>query len=206
MDFKDKLREQLNREDLTDVESKVNAIAEAVGDFIPKGKYNEVSTRLHNLESEKNAIQSQLDNERKQKLSIEEQNSQKIQEILEKAEARERQAAIRENSAEATEILIGAGLSKEDIANNNLLAFVTDNKEDSIARANSLASIFKSQKVKVEEQVKKEYFNNNPTPPASNNQTGGDVMTKEKFDKLSYSEMIKFQQENPQLFAEFSKK
>ena len=206
MDFKDKLREQLNREDLTDVESKVNAIAEAVGDFIPKGKYNEVSTRLHNLESEKNAIQSQLDNERKQKLSIEEQNSQKIQEILEKAEARERQAAIRENSAEATEILIGAGLSKEDIANNNLLAFVTDNKEDSIARANSLASIFKSQKVKVEEQVQKEYFNNNPTPPASNNQTGGDVMTKEKFDKLSYSEMIKFQQENPQLFAEFSKK
>ena len=207
MDFKDKLLEQLNRDDLVDNEARVSAIIGAIGDFIPKGKYNEVSSRLHNVESEKNAIQSQLDNERKQKLTIEEQNSQKIQEILEKAEAREKQASIRENSAEATEILIGAGLSKEDIVTNNLLeAIVTENKEDSINKANNLAMMFKNQKDKIEEQVKKEYYNDNPTPPASNKQNGGDEMTKEKFNKLTYSEMLKFANENPQLYAEYAKK
>lgn len=206
MDFKDKLLEQLKREDLTDNEARVNAIVEAIGEFVPKGKFNEISNRLHSTESEKNAIQSQLDNERKQKLTIEEQNSQRIQEILEKAEAREKQAAIRENSAEATEILIGAGLSKEDITSNNLLAsLVNENREESIARANGFAALFKNQKAKVEEQVKKDYYNDNPMPPASNVPAGGDIMTREKFNKLTYSEELKFAQENPQLYAEFTK-
>ena len=56
MNFKDKLLEQLNREDLADNEAKVNAIIEAVGEFIPKGKYNALSQRLDSVEAEKQSI------------------------------------------------------------------------------------------------------------------------------------------------------
>ena len=97
-------------------------------------------------------------------------------------------------------------MSKEDITSNNLLtSLVNENREESIARANGFATLFKNQKAKVEEQVKKDYYNDNPVPPASNVPAGGDVMTREKFNKLTYSEELKFAKENPQLYAEFTK-
>lgn len=204
MEFKDKLLEQLNREDLADNEAKVNAIIEAVGDFIPKGTYNNLSQRLKNVESEKNAIQTQLQSQKQEQLTIEEQNAQRIQEIIQKAEARERQASIRENSAEAREILLNAGLSKEELESNEFLSnIVSEDRDTTITRANSLASIFKTQKAKVEQEIKDNYYNDNPVPPASDKQNN--VVTKEQLAKMTYSEEIAFANQNPTLYAELTK-
>lgn len=204
MNFKDKLLEQLNREDLADNEARVNAIIESVGEFIPKGTYNNLSQRLKNVENEKNVFQIQLDNLKKESMSLEEQNAQKIADILQKAEERERKASIRENSAEAREILINAGLSKEELDNSELFSnIVTENRENTISRANALANLFKSQKAKVEEQVKNTFYNSNPVPPASDKQDN--VVTKDQLAKMTYSEELEFANQNPTLYAELTK-
>lgn len=205
MEFKDKLLEQLNREDLADNEARVNAIIESVGEFIPKGTYNNLSQRLKNVESEKQAIQNQLDTQKQENMSIEERNAKMLEDIIKKAEERERQASIKENSAEAREILINAGLSKEELETNEFLQnIVSENKEATISRANSLASMLKSQKAKVEKQVRDDYYNDNPTPPASD-KPSSDIVTKEQLAKMTYSEELAFASQNPALYAELTK-
>lgn len=204
MEFKDKLLEQLNREDLADNEAKVNAIIEAVGEFIPKGTYNNLSQRLKNVESEKSAVENQLANIREQQMTTEEKNAQMLKDIIAKAEERERNASIRENSAEAKEILINAGLSKEELESGDFFAnIVSENREATISRANSFASLFKSQRAKVEEQVKNNYYNDNPVPPASGKQEN--VVTREQLAKMTYSEEMAFANSNPALYEELTK-
>lgn len=200
MNFKDKLLEQLNREDLSDNEAKVNAIIEAVGEFIPKGKYNALSQRLDSVEAEKQSI---IEKYKKDTMTQEELNAQRINEIIKKAEERERLASIKENSAEAKEILIEAGLSKEELKDGLLTAIVSENRDDTLSRANSLAEIFKSQKARVEKDVRDSYYNDNPQPPATDKKD--DAVTKEDLAKMTYSEEIAFANANPSLYQELTK-
>lgn len=205
MNFKDKLLEQLNREDLSDNESKVNAIIEAVGDFIPKGTYNDLSKVKRNIEIERDNALNELNQYKQSRQSIEEQNTERLKDIIKRAEERERNASIRENSADAKEILIGAGLSKEEIESNSFLAnIVNEDRDATISRANSLASLLKAQKTKVENEVRNSYYNDNPTPPASDKHND-DVVTKEQLAKMTYSEEIAFAEQNPALYAELTK-
>lgn len=207
MEFKDKLLEQLNREDLADNEAKVSAIIEAVGEFIPKGTYNNLSQRLKNVEVEKDRAISELDSFKKSQLTAEEAQTKKFEEIIKRAEERERNAAIRENGVEAKSILIEAGLSKEQIESDDsgiLNSIVTENREETLSKANSIALLFKNQKEKVEKEIKNKYYNDNPQPPAG--EPNKDVVTKEQLDKMTYSEEMEFAAKNPALYAELLNK
>ena len=201
MNFKDKLLEQLGREDLADNEAKVNAIIEAVGDFVPKGTYNNLSKVKQAVESERDEAIAKLKNA---ELTAEQKAAQEMQELMKKVEEREKRANLRENSAEAREILISAGLSKEDLEKGEFLtSIVTEDREATISRANSLASMFKAQESAIEKRVKETYYKTNPQPPAS--EGNPKTVTKEDLNKMTYSEEIKFSQENPSLYAELIK-
>lgn len=201
MNFKDKLLEQLSREDLADNEAKVNAIIEAVGDFVPKGTYNNLSKVKQAVESERDDAIAKL---KTAEMTAEEKAVQKMQDLIKSVEEREKRANIKENSAEAREILIGAGLSKEDLENGDFLtSIVSEDREVTISRANSLASMFKAQESAVEKRVKDTYYKTNPQPPASDSKDK--IVTKEDLNKMTYSEEIKFAQENPALYAELLK-
>lgn len=201
MNFKDKLLEQLSREDLADNEAKVNAIIEAVGDFVPKGTYNNLSKVKQAVESERDDAIAKL---KTAEMTAEEKAVQKMQDLIKSVEEREKRANIKENSAEAREILIGAGLSKEDLENGDFLtSIVSEDREVTISRANSLASMFKAQESAVEKRVKDTYYKTNPQPPASDSKDK--TVTKEELNKMTYSEEIKFAQENPALYAELLK-
>lgn len=201
MNFKDKLLEQLSREDLADNEAKVNAIIEAVGDFVPKGTYNNLSKVKQAVESERDDAIAKL---KTAEMTAEEKAVQKMQDLIKSVEEREKRANIKENSAEAREILIGAGLSKEDLESGDFLtSIVSEDREVTISRANSLASMFKAQESAVEKRVKDTYYKTNPQPPASDSKDK--TVTKEELNKMTYSEEIKFAQENPALYAELLK-
>ena len=60
--------------------------------------------------------------------------------------------------------------------------------------------MFRSTKESTEKAIREELLNNNHNPDPSNVQDDG-IMTKEKFDSLSYEEMAEYAAKDPEGFA-----
>ena len=82
---------------------------------------------------------------------------------------------------------------------NNLISDTTDN---SISKANNFVSILAKQKERVEKETTSNLLKNTPNPQVGD---GDKKVTKEEFDKMTYSEMMKFMEEEPELYKEYSK-
>ena len=69
-------------------------------------------------------------------------------------------------------------------------------------KANNFVKILNKQKDFVEKETTSKLLKNTPSP-----QTGADdkVVTKEDFDKMTYSEMMNFMKESPELYKEYMK-
>ena len=98
---------------------------------------------------------------------------------------------------------INERISEEEY-NDFLDDIVSTDLEKTKALANNIARTVSKQRKKAIEETKKEIQGNNPTPPASNNNDAG-VMTQEKFDKLTYSQELKFAAEHPEEYKNFIK-
>lgn len=69
---------------------------------------------------------------------------------------------------------------------------------------NDYQKVYDNQKVFIKaqnEKIKAEAMKKNPTPPAGDPKQ----VTKESFDKMTYSEMVELQKTNPALYAELTK-
>ena len=79
---------------------------------------------------------------------------------------------------------------------------ISDSVENSSNKANNFVKILNKQKDYVEKETTSKLLKNTPTP-----QTGVDdkVVTKDDFDKMTYSEMMNFMNESPELYKEYMK-
>lgn len=200
----------LNDETLETNESKADAIKKALATItIPKEKFNDLSQRLQNVEAEKNNLQSsntelqtKYDELRTKNMTADEKAKDELEQLK-----KDKELVARQLSEIAIEkILTKNGINvetygEEEYKNlvNDLIADTVDNSSN---KANNFVKILNKQKEFVEKETTSNLLKNTPTP-----QTGVDdkVVTKEDFDKMTYSQMMNFMKESPELYNEYIK-
>lgn len=148
------------------------------------------------------AVKKELADLKKANMTNEELLIAKQKELDEERQKTEKERinlAKERNSLEAKSILIGAGISDEEQLKNILNSISTDNKDLTLKNANSIAESIKAIKDSTEKSIKEQLMKQEPNPNAgSGDKSNGnnDTMTKDKFNKLSYSEQKKWKDEN----------
>lgn len=193
----------LNDETYGTNEERAEALKKSLATLIiPKDKFNEQSQRLQSIEAEKKSIQAQYEELRKQNMSVEERNKEELKQLQE-----DKKAVAKQLSELAIERILNKNnistdtYSQEEYTNlvNDLIA---ENVEKSTIKANNFVNILKKQKDYIVKETTSNLLKNTPTPQTSSEDKG---ITKEEFNKMSYTQMLKFQQEQPELFNEYMK-
>ena len=200
----------LSDETLETNESKADAIKKALATItIPKEKFNDLSQRLQNVEAEKNNLittNSELESKYNELRTKNMTEDEKAKEELEKLR-KDKELVARQLSEIAVEkILTKNGISSENYGEeeykNLINDLISDSVDNSSNKANNFVKILNKQKDFVEKETTSKLLKNTPSP-----QTGADdkVVTKEDFDKMTYSEMMNFMKESPELYKEYMK-
>ena len=147
---------------------------------------NQKVSGLTKVEEEYNAIkQSQLTDEEKRKLALEE------------AEKKQREANKIYNTAKAREIFSEIGGISDEV----LSSIITDDEKTTVANATNLLNLIKTRDEAIEKTTTEKLTSLDLKPNPSNTSTQDNVMTWEKFDSLSSDEQMKFAEEHPDDFA-----
>lgn len=205
------LLEVLNNETYATNEERAKAIQTALATLvIPKDKFNEQSKRLQNIEAEKTNLQTnftELENKfndlRKQNMSAEERNKEELEQLKKDKETVAKQLSEIAVEKVLTKHGVNSDTYGEDEYKNLVNDLIADNVENSTTKATNFINILKKQKEYVEKETTSNLLKKTPRP----NGGGEDdkPVTKEDFDKMTYSEMLNFSKTNPDLYAEFMK-
>lgn len=203
--------EVLNNESLVDNESRAEALRKALATLVmPKDKFNDLSKRLQNLEAEKNVLQatnsdlqSKYDDLRTKNMTADEKAKEELEQLK-----RDKETVARQLSEIAIEkVLTQSGINSETYGDEEYKSLVndlvSDTPDNSKVKADNFIKIFNKQKELVEKETTSNLLKNTPTPQTGAD--GGQGVTKEDFDKMTYSEMMNFMKESPELYAEYSK-
>lgn len=181
-----------------------NATEEQITNFLnnyhlnENAKIKEMQDQLNALKSE-NSKYSDYDAIKSKLNEIEQANmteQQKLEQMKKETENNLRESRIIVNTAKAKEILAGESIDEKLIA-----SLVDDNLENTIAKATMFKQTLTNLKDSVAKQTKESLVNADLKPTISNvNANQDDVMTLEKFGKLSAEEQNKFITEHPDEF------
>ena len=141
--------------------------------------------------SELSKVKKELNELKNNNLSDEE----KVNAAIAAANARENEFSMKMNRLDVEKLFIADGLAETDYAD-LLDTIVSEDKEATMKLATSLLSVVKSQKSAAEKALRAELLKKTPKPPAGD--PGGDVMTIEKFRKLSSQERYDFSVKHPE--------
>lgn len=171
-------------------------------DDLKKKVTSEVDRRVESgiqkgLETYKSKWQKEF--EEKANLTAEEIAQKEIATKMAEVQSREKEIQKRANQLEALSMFAEAGIQKKDYEK-LLGVLINEDAESTKANVSNFIELFNSTKKEVETKVKSEL--GNVTPPKSGTSTTG-VVTKEQFAKLSYGELVKFKEENPDLYKQF---
>lgn len=187
MKREDLLAKGYTEEQVTDIlntlhsvsKDKDKQIADLQSEVLTKGEY----------ETKYNAVQHQLDEMNKANMTEQE----KFEAMKKEAETNLRNSKIIVNKAKAKEILSGL-----DIDENLIDTLVSEDEQTTINNANLLKNRFTTFKDTVEKQTRESITNLNVKPDTTNvPQQDDNVMTLDKFYKMTNEEQIKFVNENP---------
>lgn len=154
-------------------------IADLQSEVLTKGEF----------ETKYNAAQHQLDELNKANMTEQE----KFEAMKKEAEQNLRNSKIIVNKAKAKEILSGL-----DIDENLIDTLVSEDEQATINNANLLKNRFTTFKDTVEKQTRESITNLNVKPETTNvPQQDDNVMTLDKFYKMTNDEQIKYVNENP---------
>jgi len=210
-DMNEAIMEVLNNETLETNESKAEALGKALAKFIvPKDTFNKLSERLHNVETEKSVLESNNSDLQKKYDELRTQNmtaDEKAKDELEQLKKDKEEVARQLSEIAVEKILTQSGINAENYGEEEYTELVSnliaDNVDNSKAKADNFVKILNKQKEFVEKSTTSNLLQNTPIP--NGGQSNDDVVTKEDFDKMTYSQMMNFMNENPELYAEYSK-
>ena len=126
---------------------------------------------------------------------------ERLQAAVEAANQEKAAFKLKSNTLDAKTVFVAAGLTEEEYTP-LLDQVVVDDGEKTKANAETIVALLAKQKEVVETATKDAVLKGNPSPGGS---AGESKVTKEAFDKMSPSEMIKLKAENPELVASFIK-
>ena len=184
-DIKNILGENATEEQITNL---LNAFHNSTKEA--KDKIEELNNKLSKV-SDYDTIKKQLDEINKANMTEQEKLEADKKLTAEKL----KNAQIIYNTAKVKEILSGENVDEKLISN-----LVSDNEEFSIANANALKQTLTNLKESVEKKTRESLTTADLKPSITNVVQGEDVMTFEKFSKLSASEQEKFIAEHPDEF------
>ena len=182
--MKEKIRGILAELEIENVDEIVDKVAKEVALYtVPKDKYNDLSNRLKNVQTEKENTESELE-DLKNKSLTDEQKLAKDQADLEK-KTKELNKEL--NKIKAREIFKNANINDEKIE--ELLGqVVSDDEKTTLAIANSFAEILKNSNADAQEKREIELLEKTPKPSVKTNSTENKKYTKEDFIKMTYTE------------------
>lgn len=180
------LGEEATEEQITNLLNGVHNLEKAKNDEIANLK------EQNNKYSDYDSIKKQLDDINRANMTEQE----KLEEQKREIEKNLRDSRVIVNTAKAKEILAGENIDEKLIA-----SLVSDNLDDTIAKATMFKQTLTTLKDSVAKQTKESLTNVDLKPSMSNvNQNEEDVMTMEKFSNLSATEQEKFIAEHPEEF------
>ena len=118
--MKEAIEQVLSNETYTTNEEKVNAITQELAKLvIPKDKYNDLSNRLRNTESEYSTLQTEYEDFKKSKMTDDEKRESELKQF----EEAKRQNAIERSNLGVQKLLLqnGIEIKEEDTELNNIL-------------------------------------------------------------------------------------
>lgn len=166
------------------------------GDYVSKGKYEDIVNKFNNLNGQKVSMQEELEKLKESKMTDEEKDKLQIEELKKTLQETNK----RYNRAEIEKIYVSAGM-KEDEYNALLENVSSDNLEQSRAIANSMVSIIANRTASATQKAKEELLKDTPDPQKGNSSNSG--VTLAQFKKMTANEMVKFKAEQPELFKEY---
>lgn len=184
---------------------------EILGEGASEEQITNFLNKVHQLEKTKNDEIARLQAENDKRKDYDELKT-KLSDIEKANLTREEQIALMEstakenlaksnkilNTTKAKEILAGLDLDDDTVA-----MLVTEDEATTIANANRLKAKFDLLKDNVEKQTKETLMNTNLKPSMSNVEQGEGIMTKDKFDKMTFAEQKAWKDNNLDKYHEF---
>lgn len=149
------------------------------------------NSKLHSTISKVNSENAEYKRKANEKLTAEEQQNARIKELEESNAKWEKQFA----KSNKVNDYLGIGYPKD----------LAEQIADAEIEGKPTAALHQKFVQAREEALKKELMVKNPAPKVNGDDDFSDL-TKEKFDKLPYSEKLKLQEKNPTLFEKYRSK
>lgn len=154
----DELDAQLDKA-LADKGEKVKLANLADGRYVDKEKADKAQRELTQLKKDKAAVDTELADLKGKNMTADE----KLQQALDAAAGSKKQYAVALNKLEAEKVFTKAGLAEDDYSA-LLDGLVSDDKDSTIAKVNSIVSLLAKQKEAAEKAVKAELLKDTGAP------------------------------------------
>lgn len=162
--MEDAIQQVLSNEAYTTDEEKVDAIKKELAKLvIPKDKYNDLSSRLKNTESELSALQTEYDDFKKSKMTDDEKRENERKEFEEQL----KQNAIAKSDLAVQKLLLQNGIEIKDEdteLKETLATIVSEDYEKSLKLANSFISLINKTKDQTAKETTTKLLNDTPKP------------------------------------------
>ena len=202
--MKDKIKEILEPLGIEDVDSVVDNIAKELALLtVPKNKYNDISERLKNVQSEKTEMELELENIKTQNMTDEEKRAKEQAEF----ERKTKELSVELNKVKAREVFKNANIDDDKIE--ELLGkVVSEDEETTLELANSFADILKTKVEDTKKTIESNLLSETPKPNVKSQPNEPEKVTKEDFLRMSYSDKKKLfnddKEQYNQLMSEIS--
>lgn len=175
---------------------------ESLIDNILKMRGNEITAMRRELdEANKKAKDVDSLNAKIKELEIKNMTAEELQaQKIKDAEVSQKKYEKLSNKIEAKNILLNAGMTAGETLDEILDRISTEDLETTKNSANVIVKLFNATKESTELAVKADLLKNNPKPDATNAPDDG-VVTKEKFNSMTYEEMAAFAAKDPEGFS-----
>ena len=204
--MKEAIEQVLSDETYTTNEERVDAISKELAKLvIPKDKYNDLSTRLKNTESELNTTKSEYEDFKKSKMTDDEKRESEKKQFDEL----KRQNAIEKSDLAVQKLLLknGIEINDEDTELKETLAtIVSEDYDKSIKLANSFISLINKTKDQTEKATTTKLLSETPKPvggsDSSSSLSKADVLRKEIEEAIKDKDAVRQTQLITQLYQE----
>ncbi len=196
--MKDKITEILNDETLETVEEKVDKLSKELALLVvPKDKYNTLSERVKNLESEKKTVQDELDALKEQNMTDE----QKRQKDLEDLAKQKRELALATNKMKAKDLFQNANIDNEQIES-LLDKVVSEDETKTTELANSFIEILQTKVNETKKETETNLLTGTPKPNVKSSGNEPKEITIEDFKNMNYQDKKQLFNDNPDKYKE----
>lgn len=200
--MKEKITEVLNDETLETTEDKVEKLAKELALLtVPKDKFNKLSERVENLETEKKEIQKKYDELEKKNMTDEEIKAKELADI----EKTKKELAFEKNKIKAKDLFQSAKMDEKQIES-LLDKVVSEDETKTVELANSFIEILNIKVDETKKEIETDLLTGTRKPDFKPSGNEPKEITLEEFKNMSYGDKKKLFTEDSEKYNELIKR